>query len=540
MYQEVYYNKLKRSFFSVLFIWLCLLGGHDKAAAQIADIRIDFEKESAYYPTKQSSVKPGSLLDAQVSRYAEGLEGKALDLTSDAALRMPVKLYDSLAMPYGASQSFGASLWVKTKPGTLQGTILAGNKKQVGKEGKGWMIEATEYGGWAFHISDGKQEYSYQPTLAKQKINDGNWHQIGFSLDRSEGNLYFYFDGQQRGIYNIDGLGGLDSDLATSFGGSAGNWDYLGQWEAFNGYLDNITLVAKHLGQEEIAAEYGKYYPQKREKPYWSGSVKLLSWNIWHGGHRFGKQVGLERIINTIQAHQPDVVTLIETYGSVEEIADALGYHFYLVSSNLSILSRFPVKETIKAFRPFNFGGVVLQLPNEEEMVVFDTWLHYLPDYQKSLVKEKLSPEELVRAEGETRHKEIKEILREIKPVLDQADNIPIVMAGDFNIESHLDWTSKTKDIHHGYTVPWPVTMEMEKAGFTDSFREAYPNPLESPGFTYWPFYRGDGSDYIRPRIDYIFYQGEKLKLVDSKVIDRHPIMFPSDHAAVISEFVFN
>ena len=75
---------------------------------------------------------------------------------------------------------------------------------------------------------------------------------------------------------------------------------------------------------------------------------------------------------------------------------------------------------------------------------------------------------------------------------METSDKVPIIIAGLFNIESQLDWTSQTKEIHYCYIVQWPVTLEMEKAGFTGSYREAYPNPLESLGFTYWPFYRGD------------------------------------------------
>jgi exonuclease III len=503
------------------------------------DVLIEFEEESPFYETKVSKAKPGVVFDTQVRRFAPGLEGRALDLTNDASLRMPILIKESLNLPYGEGDSFGVSFWVKTKKNALQGSLLAGNKKAIGKEEVGWMINATLYGGWELYISDGKSEYVYQPTLAHQQINDGDWHQIAFSIDRTSENLFLFFDGEQKGIYNIPGLGNLQSELKTGFGGTAGNWDYLGQWEAFNGYLDNIAIVNGGLTRETLAQAYQKHYPQKKNQKVLSDSFKLMSWNIWHGGHRFGKQVGLERVIETIKSHNPDIITLIETYGSVEEIADALGYHFYLISSNLSILSKYPVKNTIKAFRPFNFGGVLLDLPGNKELVVLDTWLHYLPDYQKSLVEDKLSPKELIVAEGETRHKEVVEILKQINPYLQSADETPIIMSGDFNIESHLDWTSATKDLHHGYEVAWPVTLEMEKAGFVDSFREAYPNPLESPGFTFWPFYRGDGSDYIRPRIDYIFYKGNKLKMVDSKVVDKHPVMFPSDHAAVLTEFVY-
>ena len=106
-----------------------------------------------------------------------------------------------------------------------------------------------------------------------------------------------------------------------------------------------------------------------------------MTWNIWHGGRRYGQHVGVQRVIETIKASQADVICMIETYGSGAIIADSLGFYFYLISSNLSIMSRYPIAETIEAFRPFNFGGAVVKLAHGQELVVMDTWLHYLPNY---------------------------------------------------------------------------------------------------------------------------------------------------------------
>lgn len=265
-----------------------------------------------------------------------------------------------------------------------------------------------------------------------------------------------------------------------------------------------------------------------------------MAWNIWHGGHRYGQAVGLQRVIETIKSSNADIVGLIETYGSGEEIADSLGYYFYLISSNLSIMSRYPITETIKAFKPFNFGGVKLQLGPGKELVFFDTWLHYLPDYGKSVEGGKMSEKQLIEAEGKTRHAEIKQILKEIKPWIADIENIPIIMSGDFNSGSHLDWITETKKLHFGHTVAWPVSKEMIAVGFIDSFRELNVNPLIDPGLTWTPRAATSSDKYgLRDRIDYIYYVGNQLKPIESKVVDYHPIMFPSDHAAVITVFQY-
>ncbi|MBI9064946.1 MAG: hypothetical protein JEZ14_23365 [Marinilabiliaceae bacterium] len=42
---------------------------------------------------------------------------------------------------------------------------------------------------------------------------------------------------------------------------------------------------------------------------------------------------------------------------------------------------------------------------------------------------------------------------------------------------------------------------------------------------------------YLLLAIDFVFYKGSKLKVLDSKIVDYHPVMFPSDHAGVFSVF---
>ena len=262
-----------------------------------------------------------------------------------------------------------------------------------------------------------------------------------------------------------------------------------------------------------------------------------MAWNIWHGGRRYGEYVGVNRVIETIKEAKPDIVGLIETYGSGEIIADSLGYHFYLISSNLSIMSRFPIKETIKAFRPFNFGGATIDLGDGKDLHFLNTWLHYLPDYGGNIIKKEMSSEELIQDEKETRHSEIKQILKEIAPIVRNSEKTPVIMLGDFNSGSHLDWGNDTRKIHYDYSIKWPVSLEMERKEFIDSYRELHINPLLDPGLTWTPRAATSSTKYgLRDRIDYIFYKGN-LKSIESKIIDYHPIMFPSDHAAVLTVF---
>lgn len=283
---------------------------------------------------------------------------------------------------------------------------------------------------------------------------------------------------------------------------------------------------------------------QKKE----SKELKVLSWNIWHGGHSKeypGK--GCDGTIGMIKKSGADVITMVETYGASDKVADSLGYYHRLLSSNLSIYSRYPIMETYTfpdSISTFNFGGVMINV-NGQKVRVFDTWIHYLPD--ATIVPTDKSEEEILAWEtAGSRDDEMRKILSVLKPYLQQADSIPVIMGGDFNIHSHLDWTEATKDMydHNGAVVNWPVSVMLEQAGFKDSFREMNPDPTKNIGTT-WRY--GTGSNNRSYRIDYIYYLGNKLKAVaseshngllgESYTFKGEDFFYGSDHGFVLTTF---
>ncbi len=525
------FESLKSSFIVVTLLISCIAFSQNSFYTGFDTDLEDF------YPITSNS-EASYITQLQRPQFIKGIKGKALDLSENAVLRMPLAI-DSLATPnYDKNASFTVKVWAKTIEGANQGTVIIGNKEEDDLKSAGWMIYTQPSGAWAVNVSDGKNSYSYRPTAPRQIINDGNWHQLAFSVNREKEEIWFYLDGKNVAIYNTPGLGGVTTKHRTVIGGTDQYWEYgsMGQWTAFNGFLDEVYVIPEYKDSKSIEADYASFRaPAVKQNS--KSALRVMVWNIWHGGRRYGKHVGVKRVIETIKDAQPDVVGLIETYGSGEIIADSLGYHFYLISSNLSIMSRFPIKKTIKAFRPFNFGGAVLDLGNGKELTVLDTWLHYLPGYSSNVENKDMTADELIKAEGKTRHAEVKQILKEIKPIINNSDKSPVVMFGDFNCGSHLDWVDKTRKIHYDYTVKWPVSLAMEKSGFIDSYRELHVDPLLDPGFTWTPRAATSSTKYgLRDRIDYIYYKGG-LKPIESKVIDYHPIMFPSDHAGVITVF---
>ena len=63
--------------------------------------------------------------------------------------------------------------------------------------------------------------------------------------------------------------------------------------------------------------------------------------------------------------------------------------------------------------------------------------------------------EELLEWEKtEHRYKMIKKVLPYFEKYAAQSDLIPVIVGGDMNSPSHLDWSKKTKKIHNNLVVP--------------------------------------------------------------------------------------
>ena len=68
-----------------------------------------------------------------------------------------------------------------------------------------------------------------------------------------------------------------------------------------------------------------------------------------------------------------------------------------------------------------------------------------------------------------------------------QTDSIPMIMGGDFNVHSHLDWTDATNMYHHGGAL-WSglyqkrCKMQVSKSSF---LQEASSEPEKNIGTTW-------------------------------------------------------
>ena len=258
--------------------------------------------------------------------------------------------------------------------------------------------------------------------------------------------------------------------------------------------------------------------------------LKVLVWNIWHGGNDDSlPSDGRPSVIDIIKTSEADVVLMIETYGSAPLISDSTGLNYHLISSNLSIYSRFPITKQL-AFRDsistFNFGGVEILAFDSIPIVVFDTWLHYLPDTR--LAPTHLPEDSILAWENRgTRDDEVLKIINSIKTYLNNSENVPVILGGDLNSHSHLDWTEATKDTfnHGGAIVNWTISKVLTDVGLTDSYREINPDPLNNLGKTWISgLDKNEEFGYTKEdRIDYIYYKGDMLKPIESESFKQIP-----------------
>ncbi|MEV7617424.1 HAD-IA family hydrolase [Streptomyces sp. NPDC089799] len=288
--------------------------------------------------------------------------------------------------------------------------------------------------------------------------------------------------------------------------------------------------------------------------------VRVMSWNLWLGGgfvddHR-------DKQLAVLLGANADVVGLQETaVHAGPELAAALGWFHHSAGENLAILSRHPITATLGDPDVGFYGatGARIRLGEDadgtaHDLVLWTAHLNYTPYGPYDACFDGLrAPELAAREEESGRVREIGDVLAAMGPGLADADRTPVILTGDFNAPSHLDWTTATAaaGLHEGHgPVDWPVSRAAERAGLRDSYREAHPDPVAAPGTTWSPVHprHEDGSGRPEPqdRIDFVLHAGSRLTVVDSTALSYGRISpwpdvaaneWPSDHAAVITTY---
>lgn len=263
--------------------------------------------------------------------------------------------------------------------------------------------------------------------------------------------------------------------------------------------------------------------------------LRVMTFNIWLGG----VQVDFAQVVKAVQAAQADVVGLQEAEGHTRKLAEALGWSY--VDERLQIISRFPLID------PPDGKGIYTFVEVKPGRVVAMANVHLPSDpYGPEAVRDGGTVAEVLALENDTRLPALAQQLKVLTPLV--AQGIPIFLTGDFNTPSHLDWTEGMTKVRPQVKFPlaWPVSQALGAAGFRDSYRDVYPDPVKRLGLTWTPGYP---HPFLRPtetldRIDWVLAAGPSTTVnsqlvgeADNPEVDIAVTPWPADHRALVSTF---
>ncbi len=310
--------------------------------------------------------------------------------------------------------------------------------------------------------------------------------------------------------------------------------------------------------------------------------LKTLMFNIWLEGTKVSG--GFDGIVNEISATNADIVALSEVsnYGGVDFTQRLVGalskkgfkYYSYKASKDTGIISRFPIKSHTDFDRftksVIDVNGVNLAFYSGH--LDYKNYAAYLPrgydgNSSAKLPKPETTVDNILKAnDSSARPASIRAFISDAKREIESGS--AIIMAGDFNEPSWLDWIyeNRTSFDHNGVVIAWTSTKLLSEAGFQDAYRAKYPSPILNPGFTWVsdnPAKKVNELTWAptadeRDRIDYVFYYpdgrlsvrdaiivGPSRSIVKSQrvgesasdVFKEPEGVWPSDHKAVLITF---
>lgn len=265
-------------------------------------------------------------------------------------------------------------------------------------------------------------------------------------------------------------------------------------------------------------------------------TIRVMSFNILYGGD----EVDFSKVVEAIQLANPDIIGLQEAEGNTEMLAKAANYPYF--DSRLHVISKFPL------IRSYYYGWYYTYVEIEPGKVLVLSNVHLPSDpYGPELVRDGKPIQSVYDNELKTRFHELDAHKKHFS--LLEADGFPILLTGDFNAPSHLDWDSSMigQRSHIKYAVRWPVAESLEKMGYIDTYRAVFPNPHTKPGLTWTPGFPAPQKNptETHDRIDFIWASGI-VKAIGAQLVgeangpdvDFAVTPYPSDHRGVISTCV--
>ena len=293
--------------------------------------------------------------------------------------------------------------------------------------------------------------------------------------------------------------------------------------------------------------------------------LRVMVWNVLHGANDV--EQGAEKALAIIRESKADLVLMQESYDIDGDrpklgawLAEELGWHQWQgESAHLCVLTPLNIKAR---FFHHAWHGVGAELTDEKgrTFIAWSIWI----DWRAYITEElrdnpDMSDVELLAAEDvrSSRLPQARAIITHLDEAGHRNANVPVLVGGDWNTPSHLDWTEDTARIYrHRRNLPLPVSLAMKDAGFTDTFRKVHPNPVQRPGLTWSPMFReSEGKETGFERIDRLYLknpaqpQGDWiLRPISGHVLPEPwednaiPIEhreFPSDHGALVMDLMW-
>jgi exodeoxyribonuclease-3 len=276
--------------------------------------------------------------------------------------------------------------------------------------------------------------------------------------------------------------------------------------------------------------------------------IKIMSFNI--AAETLCLNNNSRIIIRIIKSVNPDILGIQEinchdettnVYTNInlyKEIACAMKYFYELNEiTHTVIFSKMPIIDTSA-----NFKGMIVK---KDDMFIAILNIHLIDEpyqpYQVAKIpygdypfvsSEPEAIEQAKKARGET----IQEIYTDIKLMEEKYNLSSVIVLGDFNEPSHRDWTTETANAGiHPLKIEFPSVKYFEDAGFIDSFRFMYPNPLTVNGFTWPTANKYSVKEALEDRIDYILVKSQNMKIIGAGIIGETEFeSWPSDHRACV------
>ncbi|CRK41323.1 hypothetical protein HYQ45_017564 [Verticillium longisporum] len=343
------------------------------------------------------------------------------------------------------------------------------------------------------------------------------------------------------------------SEALTFSQASSDNWVKVssdGTITGTPGRTASDTYITVRATSGDSSAEIKLTIPVRHAGSSLVKTLRVLTFNMWHGGTQVDNYH--EKQVRFLLESNVDIVGLQEDQSGrhAHRLANALGWNYWASSHSVGVISRYPIAEKYGEINAS--GGVRIALDGDEQQINF--WvvhLGYTPYGPYDFCFDGMDVDTVIEREAKSgRTPQITDTLAAMKGQIASAEDVPVLLVGDFNAPSHLDWTEALRKKNCGYAnVPWPTSVKTTDAGLVDSFRVANPDPVKVPGITWsplFPFHDGaTGRPEPQDRIDFIYHAGNLTVKNSMDVVVGKPKPSPNhkqnewttDHATILTTY---